>query len=244
MANEEYRSIIYSSTEDRNREFKQSFPWQRSTHTNTMAKVTKTILAMANLRDGGHIVIGVEEDQNNPNLFNPVGVSQAHLETYSFEEIADFVIKSDVDITQVTFATPLPGTRLYDRLLKEKRILLNNYPPDWKRYFFQDIVYAPKNLSVEEIAYSPEIGFDIKLKMLDKLKQFPEVQERYNREKGTIRGISSGKLPFVSIAPVVRLTASYLAYETIYAGLIKAKKMNLAPSVRAFDYFKMKSIEL
>lgn len=104
--------------------------------------------------------------------------------------------------------------------------------------------FSTKDLSFQEIVDSPEIGFDIKLKILNKLKLFPEVQDRYNREKGTIQGIASGKLPFVSIAPVVRLTASYLAYETIYAGIIKAKKMNLAPTILAYDYFKMVSIQL
>jgi predicted HTH transcriptional regulator len=91
MRDEEYRAIIFAGSEDRNREYKQSFPWQRSTHTNTMAKVTKTILAMANLQDGGHIIIGVEEDNNDPNKFIPSGLTDAHLQTYAFEEIADYV---------------------------------------------------------------------------------------------------------------------------------------------------------
>jgi len=104
--------------------------------------------------------------------------------------------------------------------------------------------FTTKGLTLEEITNSPEITFSIRVKILDKLKQFPEVQDRYNREEGTIKGLASGKLPFVSIAPVVRLTASYLAYETIYAGIIKAKKMSLAPTVLAYDYFKMKSLQL
>jgi predicted HTH transcriptional regulator len=62
MSQEEYRSIIYAGSEDRNREYKRSFPWERSSHGTAMAKVTKSILAMSNVRDGGHIVIGVEED--------------------------------------------------------------------------------------------------------------------------------------------------------------------------------------
>jgi hypothetical protein len=104
--------------------------------------------------------------------------------------------------------------------------------------------FKTKRLTVDEITNSPEIVFDIRVKVLDKLRQFPEVQERYNREKGTIQGMASGKLPFVSIAPIIRITASYLAYEAIFTGIIKAKKMVLAPTVIGYDYFNMKEINL
>jgi predicted HTH transcriptional regulator len=89
VSEEEYRSIIYAGAEDRNREYKASFPWDRSTQGETMAKVTKTILAMSNLRDGGHIVIGVED--GTP--CQPVGMQADHLKTFSYDDVADFVQK-------------------------------------------------------------------------------------------------------------------------------------------------------
>ena len=85
--NEEYRSIIYVGSEDRNREYKRSFPWNRRAHGETMARVTKTILAMSNCRDGGHVVIGVED--GTP--CQPVGMQDDHLATFSYDEVADFV---------------------------------------------------------------------------------------------------------------------------------------------------------
>jgi len=85
----EWCSIIYANSEDRNREYKASFPWERSTDGKTMAKVTKTILAMSNLRDGGHIVIGVDELPNGE--YKPTGMQKSHLATYSYDIIADFV---------------------------------------------------------------------------------------------------------------------------------------------------------
>jgi len=87
MSQEEYQSIIYAGSEDRNREYKESFPWDRRTHGETMAKVTKTILAMSNLRDGGHIVIGVNEGTS----YQSVGMQDDHLVTFSYDAIADFV---------------------------------------------------------------------------------------------------------------------------------------------------------
>ncbi len=65
MNPEEYRTIIYANNEDRSREYKASFAWDKSIAGPTMAKVTKTILAMSNLRDGGHIIIGVNQVEND-----------------------------------------------------------------------------------------------------------------------------------------------------------------------------------
>jgi predicted HTH transcriptional regulator len=91
MNQEEYRQIIYAGSEERNREYKQSFPWVRSSHGRSMAKVAKSILAMSNLSDGGHIVIGVQEVSEMEGRYELVGVQSEHLETYSSDTIADFV---------------------------------------------------------------------------------------------------------------------------------------------------------
>jgi hypothetical protein len=88
---EEYRTIIYAGKEDQNREYKRSFPWNRKTDGRTMAKVAKTILAMSNLRDGGHIVIGIQE--NDDKTYTATGVQDAHITTFSYDDVADFVRK-------------------------------------------------------------------------------------------------------------------------------------------------------
>jgi type I restriction enzyme R subunit len=86
LMSEEYRMIIYAGREDRSREYKQSFPWQRRGHGDTMAKIARTILAMSNLRDGGHIVVGVEDG-----TYLPKGMQAKHLSTFSYDKVADFV---------------------------------------------------------------------------------------------------------------------------------------------------------
>lgn len=92
MSEEFYRSIVFAGHEDRNREYKTSFPWDRKKHGGSVAKVVKTILAMSNLRDGGHIVIGVEEiDTSRGVEHRPVGVQDIHLNTYSYDQVADVV---------------------------------------------------------------------------------------------------------------------------------------------------------
>jgi predicted HTH transcriptional regulator len=56
-----------------------------------MAKVVKSILAMSNLSDGGHIVIGVKEVSEAEGRYEPVGMRSDHLDTFSSDALADFV---------------------------------------------------------------------------------------------------------------------------------------------------------
>jgi radical SAM superfamily enzyme YgiQ (UPF0313 family) len=72
-----------------------------------------------------------------------------------FKKTIDFISESDVDRAQITISTPLPGTRLYNRLLDEKRILYTNYPIDWRKYDLFHVVYKPKYMGIEEL----ESGF-------------------------------------------------------------------------------------
>jgi len=175
------------------------------------------------------------------------------IKALEFDSNAVQNLLKDVDIAVLTLDDPIVSIYIARECFKRKIPLLEAWgiPYLWAWWFTPDSVdyetcygFNTNNLTLEEIKNSPEIEIDIKARVLAKIRQFPEVDDRYNREKGTVKELESGKLPFVSIAPVVRLTASYLAYETIYAGIIKAKKMSLAPTVLAYDYFKMRTIKL
>jgi radical SAM superfamily enzyme YgiQ (UPF0313 family) len=64
----------------------------------------------------------------------------------------DYVIRSGVDVMQTTFLTPLPGTRLFDRLLNENRLLYTDFPADWDRYDMTEAVHRPAGM--EPAAFS------------------------------------------------------------------------------------------
>ena len=49
-------------------------------------------------------------------------------------QIADTASAYGVDILNALFLTPLPGTRLWDRLAAEDRITANDFPRDWQYY--------------------------------------------------------------------------------------------------------------
>lgn len=100
-----------------------------------------------------------------------------------------------------------------------------------------------RNLSIKEIESTDSLFLDLKKKIFLKLLKFPNIQDRYNREQGTVEAMISGNLSGRSFAPMVRIMASYISFEVIFAGLLKLKKMILAPNVIGYDYFRMKSFE-
>lgn len=69
-----------------------------------------------------------------------------------FEKTTEFILKSKIDAAQLTILNPLPGTRVYQRLKKEKRLLYTNYPDDWAYYDnLGNVLFVPKNMTSEEL---------------------------------------------------------------------------------------------
>ena len=64
-----------------------------------------------------------------------------------FEKTANFIIKNHVAIPQFLLLTPFPGTRLFERLSREKRILHR----DWTRYTTSTVCFKPKKMSVDTL---------------------------------------------------------------------------------------------
>ena len=91
--------------EERNLEYKSSFPWDGAAGKNPRARVTKTCLAMANLTNGGTVVIGVVEKP--PGTFTPVGMSTEHLATFTQDLVQAHVNEYADPYVDLT-VTPLP----------------------------------------------------------------------------------------------------------------------------------------
>jgi radical SAM superfamily enzyme YgiQ (UPF0313 family) len=64
--------------------------------------------------------------------------------------IAETASRYGVNMLNVLFLTPLPGTRLWDQMNAENRIILNEYPTDWAHYTLGFPVARYKHLSVDE----------------------------------------------------------------------------------------------
>src|SRR5262249_43929841 len=65
-----------------------------------------------------------------------------------FPEILDFARRVPLYDVQITILTPFPGTPLYDRLLREGRIL---QPERWDLCTLCDVNYAPKNMTPQQL---------------------------------------------------------------------------------------------
>ena len=66
-----------------------------------------------------------------------------------FEQTYEFIVKGRLDCVQLRILQPLPGTRLYTRLLSEGRLLapdwwLHGYPPD-------TLLYQPQGMTADEL---------------------------------------------------------------------------------------------
>lgn len=76
-----------------------------------------------------------------------------------FEDIYQFAKETCVYDIQVTLPTPFPGTKLYDRLKQDGRLLEDKA---WHKCTLFDILFQPKNFSIEELRY----GFRFLVKKL------------------------------------------------------------------------------
>jgi len=65
---------------------------------------------------------------------------------------ARYMIDSELDVMQVTHLTPLPGTRLFERLRREGRIICDDFPQDWNKYDMTQAVHRAVNMSPAELS--------------------------------------------------------------------------------------------
>jgi radical SAM superfamily enzyme YgiQ (UPF0313 family) len=64
-----------------------------------------------------------------------------------FERTLSFIRRAGIDTVQFTTLTPFPGTPLFDKLSREKRILT----ADWSKYDCSHAVFVPKKMTPEEL---------------------------------------------------------------------------------------------
>lgn len=65
--------------------------------------------------------------------------------------VADVASRYGVDNLNAMFLTPLPGTRLWDRMKAQGRIALDKFPEDWKYYTLTFPVARYKHLTLDAI---------------------------------------------------------------------------------------------
>ena len=66
---------------------------------------------------------------------------------------AEYMVRSGIDVMQRTYLTPLPGTRLFDQLRDEGRLLYTDFPRDWDRYDMGEVTHQPRCMTPEMLAH-------------------------------------------------------------------------------------------
>lgn len=99
---QELIALILHGREERNLEYKRSMSWDEP---NAKASITRSIFGMANLRDGGSIVLGVEQQNDN---FVPVGMQPDHDQSFSQDDVAAYVNERadpfvEIEVTPVSY---------------------------------------------------------------------------------------------------------------------------------------------
>jgi len=69
----------------------------------------------------------------------------------SLDQRVRFTRRCKADSIQSTMMTPLPGTRLFERLEREGKLELNNYPNDWQFYGYEHLAFRPENMDRMEM---------------------------------------------------------------------------------------------
>src|SRR6266511_280351 len=85
MPNSLFLDLIALRREARNLEYKQSTSWADTFRVN----IPKSILAMSNIRDGGHIIIGMKRQTDDSYLAE--GMEQSRLDSFTADDVQAFV---------------------------------------------------------------------------------------------------------------------------------------------------------
>jgi len=105
----------------------------------------------------------------------------------SIKALFDFLLEIDLDLAEFTVLTPFPHTKCRDDLLKQKRILSD----DWDRYTAGDVVVQPKHMSPEKLQELYHLAWERFYEdEPQNMKMFKLLKKAVEREKalGTYQG--------------------------------------------------------
>jgi len=74
------------NAENRVCEYKTGMSWNNA-NKDFKCKIIRAILAMSNLQDGGYVIIGVEQD--NENNYQPIGMTEEEALTYEYDDVLE-----------------------------------------------------------------------------------------------------------------------------------------------------------
>lgn len=136
-----------------------------------------TLLDLMSRSGCSQLLVGLESlDARNLDMLQPGGVKPGHLENYGrlieaiqsrgirvlgmfivgldnddpgvFTRLRDFIMDNVLHDAQITIQTPLPGTKLYERLAGENRLVPGQ---SWSRFNFFNVVFEPSQMTGRQL---------------------------------------------------------------------------------------------
>jgi radical SAM superfamily enzyme YgiQ (UPF0313 family) len=115
--------------------------------------------ALATVNKRMNLALGVDNYEETFRRINRHGIAVLGAFIYGLDgdtperlrQRTDYLLKSGVDVMQVTFLTPLPGTKTFNRYRDEGRLLYTDFPSDWIHYDMTEATYLPLSMSQEEL---------------------------------------------------------------------------------------------
>ena len=162
-----------------------------SENVESLAEVNKTL----------NLKIGVDNYESyfqriNKHGINVIGALIFGMDSDTEESMrkrANYAIASNMNIPQITCLTPLPGTRMMEKFVKEGRLLYDNFPEDWPLYDFTNLVFKPKTMAEDDFrnvfsdcvdrVYSPPTLIRKIIKTLFTAKSFDRALRCYTSNK-------------------------------------------------------------
>jgi radical SAM superfamily enzyme YgiQ (UPF0313 family) len=72
----------------------------------------------------------------------------------TLDKTREFIKNADLDILRLHILQPFPGTRIFEKLRRERRLYLKNFPEDWKKLrdgFLVGVHFKPKHFNEKEL---------------------------------------------------------------------------------------------
>jgi len=136
-----------------------------------MNKVERYKKAIETIKEYGMAVIGsfiFGFDSDTPDIFDVT---------------LEAIYELELDSVTCNILTPYPGTKLFERLEKENRILTR----DWSKYDLGHVVFKPKNMSEKELFYGTK-------------KVIRSIYNPLNQLRMDIKSFKLGLSPFIATA--------------------------------------------
>jgi len=111
------------------------------------------------MKKGVNLKTGVDNYKRVVDTFHKYGIGvfgafiigNDYESPHYYRELADFMVRSGIDVFQISILTPLPGTQLMEQLQEENRLIHDVFPADWDKYRLSYVVHQTHGIDVDTV---------------------------------------------------------------------------------------------